>query len=206
MKGLDSRSPVPCYRIVPFPSIRANRSSSGPHSALTPASVNSAGRRSRRCLSPAGEVRPRLRMSPCFMSKNSHSMARERRLHDRIDDEAPVPITAEGLRETIRLFSYGSPYRGKFVAAQVCLLMRPERAACTGPCPNCSSASIVETGIRIGGPPNRWCRAAASPFSLRAVIVMPRVSIVPSWGCLSEGIHAGPTLRRAAARPSLPGG
>jgi ABC-type multidrug transport system fused ATPase/permease subunit len=43
--------------------------------------------------------------------------------HHQIDNVAPVPITAAGFRETVRLFSYMRPYRRKIVAAQVCLLV-----------------------------------------------------------------------------------
>ncbi len=50
-------------------------------------------------------------------------MARHRRPHDSMDDEAPVPITAEGFREVVRLFAYARPHRRKFVAGQVCLLV-----------------------------------------------------------------------------------
>jgi ABC-type multidrug transport system fused ATPase/permease subunit len=41
---------------------------------------------------------------------------------DPIDDSAPVPMSAEGLRRTIGLFRYLRPYWGKFAAAQVLLL------------------------------------------------------------------------------------
>jgi ATP-binding cassette subfamily B protein len=50
-------------------------------------------------------------------------MASNRRLRDRADDLPPVRITAEGLREAARLFTYVLPYRRKFIAAQVCLLV-----------------------------------------------------------------------------------
>ncbi len=50
-------------------------------------------------------------------------MTRHHGPHGRIDDVAPVRITAEGFRETVRLLSYMRPYRRKFVAAQVCLVL-----------------------------------------------------------------------------------
>jgi ATP-binding cassette subfamily B protein len=50
-------------------------------------------------------------------------MPRQHRAPGRIDDDLPVPITAEGFRQTLRLFAYLRPYRGKFAAAQFCLLV-----------------------------------------------------------------------------------
>ncbi len=50
-------------------------------------------------------------------------MARHRRPPDSMEDDAPVPITAEGFLEVVRLFAYVRPYRRKFVAGQVCLMV-----------------------------------------------------------------------------------
>src|SRR5438270_12358433 len=50
-------------------------------------------------------------------------MARHRRHDDLLDDAPPVRMTAEGVREAARLFAYVRPYRRKFVAAQVFLLV-----------------------------------------------------------------------------------
>jgi hypothetical protein len=49
-------------------------------------------------------------------------MARHR--HMPLTDEAPrVHITWGGLREAGHIFAYLLPYRGKFAAAQLCLLL-----------------------------------------------------------------------------------
>jgi ATP-binding cassette subfamily B protein len=92
-------------------------------------------------------------------------MARNGRSRDGADDPPPVRLTGASLREAARLLRYLLPYRHKFVAAQVCLLL----ATLTGLAFPYFTGRLIDSAQRVAGEVSSFTHFPATNYSANTI-------------------------------------